>query len=82
MNFCLKVPKPVVLNPGRGEPQSVLAFVVTQQLIDQWKQLITQLTHLTWSEVVADFKVKTKASTPCSSPGPGLRTAVLNTDQL
>ena len=25
----------------------VLAFVVTQQLIDQLKQLITQLTHLT-----------------------------------
>ena len=38
----------VVLNPGSGEPQGVLAFVVTQQLIDQLKQLITQLTHLTW----------------------------------
>ena len=27
------------------------------------------------SELIADFRVKTKASTPCSSPGPGLRTA-------
>ena len=26
---------PVVLNPGPGELQDVLAFIVTQQLIDQ-----------------------------------------------
>ena len=26
------------------------------------------------SELVADFRVKTKASTPCGSPGPGLAT--------
>ena len=29
------------------------------------------------SELVVDFRVKTKASTPCGSPGPGLRTTGL-----
>ena len=29
------------------------------------------------SELVADFRVKTKASTPCGSPGPGLATPAL-----
>ena len=37
-----------VANPGPGELQGMLAFVVTQQVIDQLKQLITQLAHLTW----------------------------------
>ena len=37
-----------VANPGPGEPQGVLPFVVTQQLIEQLKQLITQLTLITW----------------------------------
>ena len=50
-------------------------------LTDQWKQMMTQLTHLTWflgSEPVADFKVKTKTSTPCGSPGTGLPTPALD----
>uniref|UniRef100_A0A0E9X7Q9 Uncharacterized protein n=1 Tax=Anguilla anguilla TaxID=7936 RepID=A0A0E9X7Q9_ANGAN len=37
--------EPVVLTPGHGEPQSLLAFIVTPNLnstvIDQLKQLIT-----------------------------------------
>ena len=37
-----------VPNPGPEEPQGVLAFVATEQLIDQLKQLITRLSHLTW----------------------------------
>ena len=55
--------RPEVLTPGPGEPQGVLAFVVTQHLIAQLKQLISQLTHLAWfleSGLVADIKVKTK----------------------
>ena len=50
-----------VLTPGPGEPQGALAFVITQHLIDQLKQFITQLPHLTWfigSELVADLKQK------------------------
>ena len=69
--------QPGVSNPGPEEPQGALAFIVTQQLIDQWKQMITQLTHLTWflwSESIANFKVKAKTSTPCSSPVTGLLT--------
>ena len=38
----------VVFIPGPGEPQGVLAFIVTQHWISQWKQFITQLAHLTW----------------------------------
>ena len=51
----------MVLTPGPGEPQGVLAIV--EHSIDQLKQLITQLTHLTWflgSELVADVKAKNK----------------------
>ena len=40
--------RPVVLNPGPGEPQGVMAFIVTQQLTDKWKQMITRLIHFTW----------------------------------
>ena len=35
-------------NPGPGEPQGALAFIVTQQLTDELKQLITPLTYVTW----------------------------------
>ena len=60
--------KVVVLNPGPGEPQGVLASIVAQQLIDQWKQLITQLRnspHLVLgSELFADFRVKKKGWGP------------------
>ena len=73
--------KPVVFTPGPGEPQGVLVFVVTRHVIVRLKQLITQLTRLTWflgSESVAHIKVKTKTSSPCGSPGPGVKTAGLN----
>ena len=49
----------MVLTPGPGEMQGVLAFVVNQHLIDQLKQLA----HLTWflgSKLVGDIKVKSK----------------------
>ena len=54
----------------------MLAFIVTQSLIDQLKQMITQFIHLTWfigSELVADLKAKRKSS----SPGTGLPTPAL-----
>ena len=77
----LRLTSSVVLKPGSGEPQGVLAFAVTQQLIDQWKQLITRWTHLVLgSESLANFRVKTNASTLRSSPGPGLRTTGLAFD--
>ena len=63
-----------MVNPGPGEPQDVLAFIVTRLSTDQWKQSITQLTCLTLfigSESVSDSKGKTKTSTPRGSPGPG-----------
>lgn len=54
-----------ILTPGHGEPQGLLAFVVTQNLrsteIDQLKQLITKLTQAIWfpgSESIADLKEK------------------------
>ena len=57
----------------------MLAFVVTQQLIDQLRQLITVISsHLPGSEFIADFKVKTEAGTPCGSPGRGLATPVIH----
>ena len=59
--------------PGPGELQSVLVFVVTLHLINQLAPL-TNLTGLLGSQQGADFKVKTKSSRPSSSPGPGLET--------
>ena len=61
-----------VTSPGPGEPQGVLTFVVTQQLINQLKQLIIQLTlHLILilgTELVANVGAKKKPSTPYSAP--------------
>ena len=70
--------RPGVANPDPGEPQGVLAFFVTQQLIDQLKQLITQLTHFIWFLDLNWLLVKPKASTPCGSPGQGLATPGLD----
>ena len=69
--------KAMVLYPGPGQQQDVPFFVVTQHLIYQLKQLVTQLAHFTWflwSESVADAKAKTWISTPWGSPGQGART--------
>ena len=71
-----------VLIPGHGSGVSShglgkLVYVVTHHLIDQWKQLITQLFHLVaWflgSELVVDSKGKGYSRTARLSvfPGPG-----------
>ena len=77
--FLLLLCKPGVANPGPGEPQGVLAFVLTQHLIYKLKRLITQdqeinSPHLVLgSELVADFRVI------WGSPGPGLATPDVST---
>uniref|UniRef100_A0A0E9WJV4 Uncharacterized protein n=1 Tax=Anguilla anguilla TaxID=7936 RepID=A0A0E9WJV4_ANGAN len=64
-----------------------MVFIVTLHFMNQFRAVdytvtVTQITQLNSPgalglELGADFKVKTKTSRPCSSPGPGLETTGL-----
>ena len=66
---CEETVYPMASNPGPGELQGMLFFVVCQLLINWLEQLITQLTHrIPGSQQGADLRWKKEISRPSSSP--------------